>query len=188
MEFMEINREAAKKRADALEAAGQFRIMLDAGGRFRRGFKPKWSERLYKVSKVDGAFVYDTEGNEYLTKFTQPQTSSAEELPARRIEQGGSAQADERRERVLSDLAMQVRKFVGDKTVTLATVGKFLTTRDFRKLALEARLNMKAPVANFLRAFPDIFAVITDKEGRSYVRVLQAPLAFEGARRLRRRA
>jgi len=44
-----------------------------------------------------------------------------------------------------------------------------LKNKGFRAAALEARLNMKSPIANFLRAFPDVF----DVQG-NYVRVLRA--------------
>ena len=183
-EFQEQNREAATKRAEVLESAGQFRIMLDSGGRFKRGFKPKWSERVYQLGRVDGAFVYDNEGNEYLSKFTLPVSGNAEELPPTRLEQRGSVQTEDKRKRVLNDLAVQVRRWIGDRTVTLGQVGQFLSSRNFRNLALEARLNMKSPVAGFLRTFPDTFEVTTSN-GASYAKVLRAAPAFEGARRLR---
>ena len=182
-EFQEINKQAAEKRKTALEAAGQFRIMVDAGKRFQRGFKPRWSERVYKVGRIDGAFVYDTDGTEYLTKFVLPVSGNPETLPASRIEQSGSAAVDQRRKRVLDEIVVEVRRWIGDRTVTLGQIGKFLTTLNFRNVALEARLNMKAPVIAFLRLFPNIFAIGDD----SKVKVIQATPAFEGARRLRGR-
>ena len=60
-----------------------------------------------------------------------------------------------------------------DKTVSLGQVGAFVVSRDFRKLALEARLNMKSPIANFLRSFPDDFHVTSDRSGRATVKVLR---------------
>ena len=187
LEFMEHNKTESEDRARALEEAGRFRIMLDTGGRFTRGFKPKWSERIHQLGRIDGAFVYDVEGNLYPTKFTKPVTGNAEELRARRFEQGGSVQTEERKQHLLFDTATQVRKWTGGRTVTLAQVGTFLARRNFRTLALEARLGNRTPIANFLRTFPDTFEVTVDRGGRSFVRVLSAVPAFEGARRLRRR-
>ena len=186
-EFAQHNKEEGAKRAETLQEAGKFRIMLDTGGRFTRGFKPRWSERVYTVGRTDGAFVYDTDGNEYLSKFTQPVAGNVEELQPRRFEQGGSVQTEERKKRLLETTATDVRKWIADRTITLSQLGIYLARRNFRTLALEARLGTRTPIANFLRLFPDTFALTTDRVGHSHVRVLTAQPAFEGARRLRRR-
>ncbi len=161
--------------------------MLDTGGRFTRGFKPKWSERVYKVGRIDGAFVYDTEGNEYPSKFTQPVVGNVEELPSRRFEQGGSVQAEEKKRRVLGGLAEVLKNWMGSRRLSLSEIGVFLSQRGgFRNLAREARLNMKAPVLNFLKAFPDKFDITSNRAGQAYAIVKRGELAFTGARRLRR--
>jgi len=148
-EFAQHNRKAAEGRKTKLESAGQFRIMLDTGGRFTRGFKPKWSDKVYKLERVDGAFVYDDEGNEYLSKFVLPVIGNIEDLPARHMEAAGSAQFDARRKRVLQDLADAVKVWIGDRRVTLMQVGVYVKRHDFQRLALEARLNMKSPKSIF---------------------------------------
>ena len=185
-EFEEINKAAREKRGQALELAGKFRIMMDTGRRFVRGFKPRWSERVYTVSRLDGAFVYDESGKEHMTKFVQPVTGNPETLQPRRIEQGGSVQTAGMQRPILSDLAEQARKWIGDRTVTTSQLGAMLTRSGFREAAKRARINMRTPVLNFLKLFPDIFVLEQDAAG-SFVRVLRAPPAFEGARRLRRR-
>ena len=167
-EFAEGNAERAEKRAKPLETAGRFRSMLSTGGRFTRSFKPKWSSEIHQVERIDGAFVWDTNGNRFLTKFTQPVRGEAETLPPRRIEQGGSAIVEERKQRMLAPFVQMVKTYIAQKTVTLGQVGDFLKNKGFRAAALEARLNMKSPIANFLRAFPDVF----DVQG-NYVRVLR---------------
>jgi len=181
LEFVEHNRDQAETRAQALQDAGQFRIMLSTGGRFTRGFKPRWSDHVYRVARIDGAFVYDEDGNEYPTKFTQPVVGNAEALERRRFEGAGSAQDEARKKRVLGELAETVKNWIGFRTVALGTLGVFLGTHGFRAKALEARLNMRNPVVGFLRTFPDTFAV----DG-AHVKVLRGAMAFEGARRLRR--
>ena len=161
--------------------------MLSTGGKFTRGFKPRWSTELYNVARVEGAFVWDDQGNRYLSKFTQPVRGNVDDPPARRIEMGGSEQNETRKRQVLIDFAERVKRQIGDGTVTLSQVGTFLRrVGGFQAAAREARLNMKTPVANFLRAFPDTFDLRIDGTGRSFVRVLRGPLAFEGATRLRR--
>lgn len=79
-----------------------------------------------------------------------------------------------------------MKGWVGMRTASLSELGVFLSRRGgFQNKAREARLNMKAPVANFLRAFPEQFEISTGRDGRHYVKVKREP-AFEGARRLRR--
>ena len=126
--------------------------------------------------------VTDTEGKTFKTKFTLAVPGGSETLRPSRIEAGRPAQADDRKLKVLGDLAVELRRKIGNRTITLGQVGMFLAGRNFRNLALEARLNMKAPVANFLRAFPDTFEI----DGNN-VKVKQSQPAFRGAQRLRRR-
>ena len=189
--YSEHNQAESAKRAAALESAGKFRTMLATGGRFTRGFKPKWSEHVHNLGRTVGPFVYDEEGKEHLSKFTQPVSHEARdnqdmELPPRRIERGGSAQADARKRRVLTEIAGVVKNFVGMRTMSLSELGTFLSRRGgFQNLAREARLNMKAPVLNFLRAFPELFQITTGGDAQRYVKVKREQ-AFEGARRLRR--
>ena len=185
-EFAEINKAARDKREQTLETAGQFRVMMDTGRRFVRGFKPRWSERVYKVSRLDGAFVFDEDGKAHLTKFVQPVAGNPETLQPRRIEQGGSAQTAGFQRTILDDLASQARRWIGDRTVTTFQLNAMLARSGFKEAAKRARINMRTPVLNFLKIFPDIFVVETDGS-RSLVRVLRAQPAFEGAQRLRKR-
>ena len=160
--------------------------MMDTGRRFVRGFKPRWSERVYKISRLDGAFVFDEDGKEHLTKFVQPVTGDPETLRPRRIEQDGSVQTSSMQRPILSDLADQARRWIGDGTVTTLRLNAMLNRSGFKEAAKRARINMRKPVIHFLKLFPDIFALETTAAG-SFVRVLRAQPAFEGARRLRRR-
>ena len=185
-EFEEINKAAREKRGQALETAGQFRVMMDTGRRFVRGFKPRWSDRVYRISRLDGAFVYDENGKEHLTKFVQPVTGNPETLQPRRIEQGGSVQTAGFQRTILEDLASQARRWIGDRTVTNLQLNAMLARSGFKEAAKRARINMRTPVLNFLKLFPDIFVVETDGPN-TLIRVLRAQPAFEGARRLRRR-
>ena len=80
-----------------------------------------------------------------------------------------------------------MKKWMGARRVALSEIGVFLAERGgFRNLAREARLNMKAPVLNFLKAFPEIFEITSTREGKAYAVVKRGELAFTGARRLRR--
>jgi len=57
-EYAALNQERIKKRAIALEEAGQFRPEQDRGGKFNRGFKPTFGE-LKQVRELQGAEVVD---------------------------------------------------------------------------------------------------------------------------------
>ena len=160
--------------------------MLDTGRRFVRGFKPKWSDRVYKVSRINGAFVYDEDGQEYMTKLVQPVAGNPELLQPSRIERRGSAQTVNIQRPIMSDLADKVRRWIGDRTVTVLQLGSFLSQNGFKAMARDARINMKAPVVNFIRLFPDHFSLETEG-GVKIIRSIKAQPAFEGARRLRRR-
>ena len=91
-----------------------------------------------------------------------------------------------RKARLLTYFANKVKEQIGSKRVTLAEVSKFLVRiGGFKQKALEARLNMSAPVKHFLQLFPDTFDIEIDGLGRSFVQLMRN-MAFDGARRLRR--
>jgi hypothetical protein len=84
-------------------------------------------------------------------------------------------------------LADTVKSWLGTRTLSIAEVGKFLKQYDFRNKAREARINMKSPVLNFLRTFPETFEVGRSQAGYLVNRKRGEP-AFPGAQRLRRPA
>ena len=184
-EYATHNAKRTEARAEKIEETQRFRVMTSAGGRFTRGFKPKWSDEIHTAAEVDGAFVTDEQGREYMTKFVQPVPETSEELPARRMERGGSDVVEQRRRRVLRDLARNVASYIGQERMTVMRLAGYLRPRGFKQLALEARINMRTPVINFLRVFPELFA-IERVDGVSYVQTIAAEPAFPGARRLRR--
>ena len=57
----EYNHNRIKKRGQTLEDVGQFRGMEDMGGKFTRGFKPKFGQ-VRQVKEVQGATVVDDKG------------------------------------------------------------------------------------------------------------------------------
>ena len=60
-----------EKRDDKLREMGAFR-RLENTKSVARGWKPKWSTKLFKIAEVDHGIVVDTEGNEALTKEVLP--------------------------------------------------------------------------------------------------------------------
>ena len=91
--YSEHNQKRLEKRASKLEETGQFRGMEDMGGKFTRGFKPRFGE-VRQVKEIDGAVVVDDEGKDHLTKFVLPVSDTTNDAGPRRIEQRGSQLTD----------------------------------------------------------------------------------------------
>lgn len=172
-EYNEHNRERIYDREARLNETGYFRVLRNRPQSFARGFKPIWGEKVHKLASTRWDEVTDVDGNTFKTKFALPVSAPEEAPPPSRVEAGRPAQAEDRKRRVLGSLATEVKRWMGRRTVTLAQVGAFLAQRDFRALALEARLNMKRPTVEFLRAFPERFEVQIDGMGRSFAKILR---------------
>ena len=185
--FIKQNEELRQIRQEKLDDAGSFRVVVPKTMHFSRGFKPRWSEEVHRVADVSGHVVTDDRGHTYKTKFVQPVADSTDDAGPVRMEMRGSVQTTQKQHRLLNDLSEQVVTRLGKgNVVTLARVGIFLKSTlrgGFRNLALEARLNMKAPVANFLKLFPEKFRV-ENNTGVPRVKIL-SPL-IPGRTRLRR--
>ena len=179
-EFDKEVEELKEKRRKALDQAGNFRTRMPQET-FTRIFKPKWSADTRTVAQVEGAYVYDARGNKYLTKLTRPTQEQGTTAPVA-IERGGNAAVEARKREVLGNIARQTREWLtGRGRVTLGELGAFLKPLGFRGLALQARLNMKSPVAAFLRAFPELF----DLRIQGSIATVALPV-FYGPKRLRR--
>ena len=126
-QYSEYNHRRVEKRSQKLEDAGQFRGMEDMGGKFTRGFKPRFGE-VRKVKEIQGATVVDTNGNDHLTKFVQPVSDTTNDAGPRRIEQRGSALTDATRRERLQPYANELISFLRrqGKAVTAATASQHL--------------------------------------------------------------
>lgn len=88
--YADYNQRRIEKRWQKIENAGQFRIMEDMGGKFTRGFKPRFGE-VRQVKEMQGAVVVDNKDKDHLTKFVLPVEDTTNDAGPRRIEQRGSA-------------------------------------------------------------------------------------------------
>ena len=184
VEYIKTNEALREARRVKLEEAGSFRVLIPRAQHFSRGFKPRWSQEVHRVANVDGHVVTDEKGEQHKTKFAQAVADSTNDAGPVRMERGGSEQTSRKQRSILSDLANDViDKFKEGSTISLARIGVFLNTRGFRNLALEARINMKAPVKNFLNLFPQKFSVHV-QGGLSFARIKNPVIA--GLTRLRR--
>ena len=91
--YGDYNHQRVEKRGQKLEEAGQFRGMEDMGGKFTRGFKPRFGE-VRQVKEVQGATVVDDKGKDHLTKFVLPVADTTNDAGPRKIEQRGSQLTD----------------------------------------------------------------------------------------------
>ena len=112
--YAAFNRKRVDQRARALEEAGNFRAMEDRGGKFTRGFKPRFGE-VKQVKELQDAEVVDLAGKDYLTKFVQPIAESTEDAGPVRIEQRGSELIDSTRRSCLQSFADELIRFVRTK-------------------------------------------------------------------------
>ena len=71
--YSDLNHNRMEKRAQRLEDTGQFRILESTGGKFTRGFKPKFGE-VRKLQDIQGPLVVDDQNKDHLTKFVLPDT------------------------------------------------------------------------------------------------------------------
>jgi len=125
--YSEYNHKRVEKRGQKIEDAGQFRGMEDMGGKFTRGFKPRYGE-VRQVQEVQGATVVDTKGKDHLTKFVLPVSDTTNDAGPRRIEQRGSQLTDATRRERLQPYANELISFLRrqGKAVTAATASKHL--------------------------------------------------------------
>ena len=101
-----------ERRASKLEEAGGFRAMETTGGKFTRGFKPRFEATVRQVGTVDGNEVTDESGNQFLTRFVQPVKGATADTGPVRIEQKGSAQTRARQTRILQPFAEGLKRYL----------------------------------------------------------------------------
>jgi hypothetical protein len=125
--YADFNHQRVEKRANKIEETGQFRGMEDMGGKFTRGFKPRFGE-VRQVKEVQGATVVDDKGKEHLTKFVLPVADTTNDAGPRKIEQRGSQLTDATRRARLQPFATELIDFLRrqGKAVTTTTASKHL--------------------------------------------------------------
>ena len=157
-EFSLINKFEIESRQQALEHLGKFRVAKNRKT-FHRGWYPNWGDEVHTVASFDFDSVTDQDGNEYKTKHVLPIRGNTD-APARSIELGKNLATNQRARDTLHDLKSQIVNRFGPGVVTLARIGTYVkTVPNSKNIIRDARINMKAPILNMLRLFPDNFAV-----------------------------
>ena len=161
--YADFNHQRVEKRGQKLEEAGKFRGMEDMGGKFTRGFKPRFGE-VRQVKEVQGATVVDDKGKDHLTKFVLPVSETTNDAGPRKIEQRGSQLTDATRRERLQPYANELTSFLRrqGKAVTTATASKHLreTMHGFT-----AAMNNVPSFGAFIRLF-DSLKMVTGNSGK----------------------
>ena len=161
-QYSEHNHQRAEKRAERINEAGQFRIMNSMGGKFTRGFKPKFGE-VRQVKEVVGNTVQDTKGDEHLTKFVLPISETTSDIGPRRVEQRGSVLTDDTRRARLRPYADKLVSFLQlqGKAVTTATASKYLREQP----GFTAAMNNVPSFGAFVRLFDSLKLITSAATG-----------------------
>ena len=182
-QYAGFNQARIKKRAKALEEAGQFRPEEPnkQGIRARRGFKPTFGN-VKNVKEVISAEVVDDTGKNYLTKLVKPIAESTNDTGPVRIEQQGSTLIDNTRRERLQSFADKLVRFLRTKNgeVTSATASKYLR----QDPAFAAAMRNVPSFGAFIKLFDSLELVTSDASGGSS----KVRLTEEAPPRRRRRA
>ena len=119
------------------------------------------------MANVNGAYVTDENGKTTLSNFAQaiPEDTTNDAGPIG-IEASGSKQTEFKQRTILQPFHDMALAFLRGKTeATTALLGKYLNAAGFPDAARKAGINMKSPIATFLRVFPDSFVMSTSSKG-----------------------
>ena len=179
--FTEHNRKLSERRAEKIEEAGGFRAMESTGGKFTRGFKPRFETNVRQVDTINGNEVTDTSGNQFLTRFVQPVGTATADAGPVRMEQKGSIQTHNKQIRILQPFADGLKRYLDIMgKVTAPRVLKLLREIQgqaaLKTAVAEARLNKISLLQNFVSLFPSMFKM-EKRNGTLYVSSIVSPSA-----------
>ena len=164
---LQHNDKIIRDREKKLETTGAFRIQ-EPWSKFERSFKPRFSDKVHQIARIEeGNVVVDTQGKKEAVKLVKPVPVGSTDARPGQFARRGSAQVDAKKRAILEPFARKVVRHIGrGNDMELWRVGEFVKRqRGFNDRAREAGINMKRKIANFLRAFPELFTVITSTEG-----------------------
>jgi hypothetical protein len=100
------------KRQAKLEASGHFREETTGAkalkGLPERGHKPKYQDEVRTIDRVEGKYVYDTEGRRSLVKRILPVPDDTREVEIPAFAAGGDQRVQERQKQATAALASQL--------------------------------------------------------------------------------
>jgi len=112
-EAMVHNANVLRARDDKLNASGAFRVQ-DARRTFGRSYQPRYSDEVHEVSKAEGGFVKDEEGNVFKSRHTLAVPSGSANATHTEEMRGGSAQTDRLQSAAVAPFKQRVLDFIGD--------------------------------------------------------------------------
>ena len=163
---LQHNDKAIRDRESRLKESGAFRVQ-EPFSKFERSCKPRYNDQVRQVDKTEGGVVFGTEGQQERVKFVKPVPRRSANIVPTPYARRGSVQTDTKKRRLLEPFAKKLIRHIGrGNSMELWRVGEFMKKQgNFNAAAREAGINMKSKIANFLRAFPELFTVQTSAQG-----------------------
>ena len=154
------------QRERRLEESGAYRIQ-EKPKKFERSFHPRYGDTVHTLAKIEDGQAVPTDGARHNPKFVLPVPRGSSSVRTGPFARGGSAQVEAKKRSLLEPFAKKVVRHIGrGNDMELWRVGEFMKKqRNFNDKAREAGINMKSKIANFLRAFPELFTVTTPSAG-----------------------
>ena len=167
---LEQNTREIKERAGRLDGQG-FRVFKHKEALGRRIGDPRWGREIHSSEHVDGAFVEDEHGEWHPTKEVLSVPKSSTVLPeAAHVLNDATKKA----RGILARYAARGEAFLSAREDRRASSSEFYRELEAignpKEAVRLAKLDTKAVVASFVRAFPDVFNLVTsNKGGHSFV-------------------
>ena len=164
---LQQNKTVVDARADALNNKGAFRV-YQAGGKFERSFKVRYSDEIHRIDEVKGGHVTTQSGKTYMTKLVLPVPLQSETAPSIPFAARGSAQIENKQRTILkpfADRAVEILRTHGSNIAIWRLANELDKLGGFREATRAARLNQKSVLSAFLRTFPSLFRLSLPERG-----------------------
>ena len=126
-EVLQRNARLIEARGKRLLRDGAFRVELPQPKHFGRAYKPRYSDAVHLVARVEGAQVVDAEGRSFATRHVLPVPASTRALDSETSTRArGSALVDRRRLEGLEPYREALVDFLGTEARTISATTSFM--------------------------------------------------------------
>ena len=126
-EVLQRNARLIEARGKRLLRDGAFRVELPQPKHFGRAYKPRYSDTVHLVARVEGAQVVDAEGRSFATRHVLPVPAGTRALSAETSTRArGSALVDRRRLEGLEPYREALVDFLGTEARTIRATTSFM--------------------------------------------------------------
>ena len=95
---LQHNDDVIRQRERRLQSAGAYRVQ-EPWDKFERSFKPRYSDKVHQVARVEGTAVVDTEGKKEPIKLVRPVPRGSVSAAPGEFTRRGSEQVDAKKTR-----------------------------------------------------------------------------------------